>query len=136
MPPPRERPSLPVLIDRPAVLYDGRCHFCRVGLAAIARWDRGRRLVIVPFRDPLGARLARRVPEGERFGAVHLIAPGRAPLSGEQALAELFGLLPGGVVLRAGGLQRLYGPIARNRGRIGRLLPNVTPVRRVPPARG
>ena len=38
------------------------------------------------------------------------------------------------LVYRAAGVHRLYWPVARRRGRIGPLVPDVAPVRRVPPA--
>lgn len=116
------------------VLYDGGCRFCRFSAAAMAEWDRSGRLAIVPFRDPLGAALAAGLPEGERFGSVHARGPDGEIASGPAALRLILSRLPGGRALRAAGVHRLYWPVARRRGRIGPLVPDVAPVRRVPPA--
>lgn len=116
------------------VLYDGGCRFCRFSAAAMAAWDRSGRLAIVPFRDPLGATLAARLPEGERFGSVHARGPDGEIANGPAALGLILSQLPGGPALRAVGVHRLYWPVARRRGRIGRLVPDLAPVRRVPPA--
>lgn len=120
--------------DDAVLLYDGDCRFCRLSIRVIAGWDRRRRMGIIPFRDPLGAVLSLRVPEQERFGSFHLLAPGGSVASGSDALAALLMLLPGGSAARRIGLHRLYGPVAARRGRIGRMLPDVAPVRRLPGA--
>jgi predicted DCC family thiol-disulfide oxidoreductase YuxK len=116
------------------VLYDGACRFCRFSAAAMAAWDRAGRLAIVPFRDPLGAALAARLPDGVRHGSVHARGPDGRIASGPAALALILSRLSGGRALRAAGVHRLYWPVARRRGRIGRLVPDLAPVRRVPPA--
>lgn len=116
------------------VLYDGDCRFCRAAVATLAAWDRAGRLAVVPFRDPLGAALAAGVPEGQRFGSLHARGPDGRVVSGPDALALMLGRLPGGRALRAAGAHRLYWPVARRRGRFGRLVPDRAPVRRVPPA--
>lgn len=116
------------------VLYDGDCRFCRAAAGALAAWDRAGALAVVAFRDPLGALLAAGVPEAERFGSLHARGPDGRVVSGQDALALVLARLPGGRVLRAAGAHRLYRPVARRRGRVGRLVPDRAPVRRVPPA--
>jgi predicted DCC family thiol-disulfide oxidoreductase YuxK len=116
------------------VLYDGDCRFCRAAAAALMAWDRAGRLAVVPFRDPLGASLTAEVPVGERFGSLHARGPDGRMVSGPDALALVLRRLPGGRALRAGGAHRLYRPVARRRARLGRLVPDRAPVRRVPPA--
>jgi predicted DCC family thiol-disulfide oxidoreductase YuxK len=113
------------------VLYDGACRFCRASAAAMAAWDRRRRLTILPFADPEARRLAAAVPEGSRFGSVHA-ARGGDVASADAAIARILGELPGGRVLRAARVQSLYGLVARHRGPIGRLLPDLRVTRRVP----
>jgi predicted DCC family thiol-disulfide oxidoreductase YuxK len=116
------------------VLYDGDCRFCRFSAASMAAWDRGGHLAIVPFRDPLGVSLAAGLPERERFGSVHAVGPEGVVVSGPSALELMLSRLPGGRALRAARVHRLYWPVARRRSRIGRLVPDVAPVRRVPAA--
>lgn len=114
------------------VLYDGECRFCRAAAALMARWDRSRRLGILPFSDPLAVALAERVPASRRHRSLHAARGGRVAC-GPDAIRLLLGELPGGAALRALGVARLYGPVARSRGRVGRRLPDVAPVRRPPP---
>jgi predicted DCC family thiol-disulfide oxidoreductase YuxK len=116
------------------VLYDGRCRFCRSAAALMVAWDRRGRLAVVPFRDPLGVALAAGVPAGERFGALHARGPDGRLVSGPDALALVLACLPGTAPLRAAGVHRLYGALARRRSRLGRWVPDRAPVRRVPPA--
>ncbi len=113
------------------VLYDGGCRFCRASAAAMAAWDRRRRLTILPFADPEARRVAAAVPEESRFRSVHA-ARGGDVASEDAAIARILGELPGGGVLRAARVQSLYGLVARHRGPIGRLLPDLRVTRRVP----
>lgn len=112
------------------VLYDGGCRFCRACAAAMAAWDRRGRLTIFPFADPEAQRIAAAVPEESRFRSVHA-ASGGDVASADAAVARILGELPGGRALRAVRLQALYGVVARHRGRIGRLLPDLAVTRRV-----
>ena len=75
--------------------------------------------------------IARRVPEGVRFGSVHA-ARGPVVAAGPDAIRMILGELPGGRLLRGLGAARLYGAVARRRGMIGRRLPDLPPVRREP----
>lgn len=113
------------------VLYDGGCRFCRASAVLMDRWDRRRRLGILPFADPQAQAIARRVPERVRFGSVHA-ARGPVVAAGPDAIRMILGELPGGRVLRGLGVARLYGTVARRRGMIGRRLPDLPPVRREP----
>lgn len=113
------------------VLYDGGCRFCRASATLMDRWDRRRRLGILPFGDPRAQAIAAALPADVRFGSVHA-ARGPVVGVGPGAVWMILGELPGGRVLRALGVARLYGAVAHRRGAIGRRLPDLPPVRREP----
>ncbi len=78
----------------PTLIYDGECGFCRRAVAVLIRWDRERRVRLVPFQDRVTV---------ERFGvplpalaaAMHLVLPDGRVFAGADALPELGRLLPG-----------------------------------------
>lgn len=104
-----------------------------------ARLDRGRELAFLPLDDPAAEPLLARLPEHERFETWHLPAPDGS-LAGHGAgvvrllgalrltrpLGRLLGLVPDGA------LDRAYGVVARQRGRLGRLVPDRPGPRRFP----
>src|SRR5438046_10509752 len=99
---------------RPTLIYDGECGFCQRSVDLLRRWDRERRIALVPFQDR--ARVAAfNIPLPALAAAMHLVLPppdGRV-LSGADAVPELLQRLPGKGWL-AGGF-RLPGvrPIGR-----------------------
>ncbi len=110
------------------VLYDGECRFCRWSLAWVLRWDRRSRLVPVRLQDARAADLLAAMSEPERMASWHLVAEDGRVRSAGAAVPGLLGLLPGGRVPAAaagrfpGAVERGYALVARNRGRLGRLL--------------
>ena len=58
--------------NRPVVLYDGACAFCRVCTRVLRRLDRGDALLLLDFNRPEADPLLAAVPESERRTALHL----------------------------------------------------------------
>ena len=89
--PPRARP-MPV--ERPTLVYDGECGFCRRTVSIVSRWDRDGRLALIPFQDQ--ARVAAfHIPLPALAAAMHLVLPDGRVFAGADAGAELLRLLPG-----------------------------------------
>jgi predicted DCC family thiol-disulfide oxidoreductase YuxK len=104
-----------------------------------ARLDRDRKLAFMPQDDPEAEPLLAVLPEDERFETWHLAAPdgslaghgaGVVELLGALRLTRPLGRLLGLVPNRA--LDRAYGVVARQRGRLGRLVPDRPGPRRFP----
>src|SRR5207244_13502624 len=94
---------------RPTLIYDGECGFCQRSVDLLRRWDRERRIALVPFQDR--ARVAAfQIPLPALAAAMHLVLrpPDGGVLSGAEAVPELVELLPGegcvacGVVVAGG----------------------------------
>ncbi len=109
-------------VDRPTLIYDGECGFCRRSVDLVRRWDREHRLVLVPFQDE--ARVARLgIPLPALAAAMHLVRPDGRVFAGADAAPEILRLVPGGRLLawlfRVPGVlpvaRRVYGWIARQR---------------------
>src|SRR5205807_4066745 len=110
--------------DQATLIYDGECGFCREAADLVRRWDRERRIALVPFQDQ--ARVAAfGIPLPALAAAMHLVLPppdGRV-LAGADAAPEILRLLPRwrwlAGVFRVPGVRpvarRLYGWIARQR---------------------
>lgn len=130
-------------MTRHPLLYDPDCGFCRVCVALLLTWDRGRRLRPVALTDPEAERLLQRMPESERMASWHLVGP-RWLVSGAKndtdtnhlaiwsagaAFPELFRLLPGARPLaRLTGSfpapsERAYRWVADHRSALGKPIP-------------
>ena len=122
-------------MNRPAILYDPDCGFCRASLGLLLAWDRPGRLRPVALGSAEANRLLAAMPEEERMASWHLVEPGGAVRSAGAAFAPLLRLLPGGAPLAAaaerfpGASARGYRFVADNRSRIGRLVPQVAKAR-------
>lgn len=126
--------------DRPVLLYDGGCRFCRFTARAIEALDRRRRFCYLPFADELARELLAPVPEDEREHSIHVVFPDGDIASAGDALAELSGVLPlGGLLADAarghrpvrGAFRCGYNLVADRRGPLSSLVPNVRgPLRR------
>ena len=81
-------------LDRPALLYDGDCRFCRFTARAVEVLDRRRRFGYLPFADELALELLAPVPPSERQHSIHLVFPNGDIASAGDALAELSRVLP------------------------------------------
>ena len=80
--------------ERPTLVYDGSCGLCTDAAALVRRWDRGRRLDVVPFQDD--ARLARfDITAPTYAAAMHLLLPDGRVYAGADAVPPLVRLLPG-----------------------------------------
>jgi predicted DCC family thiol-disulfide oxidoreductase YuxK len=113
---------------KPVLLYDADCGFCKWSLNLVLRWDRDERVRPAPIESPEGERLLADMPREKRLESWHLVLPSGEVRSAGNAAAPLARLLPGGRPLaalfeRAPGLtNRAYFLIARNRGRLAKLL--------------
>lgn len=88
---PRARPMRP---DRPTLVYDGECGFCRQSVELLRRWDREQRLVAIPFQDQV--RVAGfGIPLPALAAAMHLVLPDGRVFAGADAAPEILRLLPG-----------------------------------------
>jgi predicted DCC family thiol-disulfide oxidoreductase YuxK len=114
-----------------ALLFDADCGFCRWATDRILAWDRGRRLRPVALQDAEAGELLRGVPYERRVASWHLVSPEGRVYSAGAAVGPLLRLLPGGTPLAAFAdafprtTARAYAAIARNRGRLGRLLARI-----------
>jgi predicted DCC family thiol-disulfide oxidoreductase YuxK len=110
------------------LLYDAECRFCRWSLGWVLRWDRHRALTSLALQDPAATASLPGLSETERMASWHLVDPGGGVTSGAAAASPLLRLLPGGRPLSAlaerlpGPVERLYGWVTRNRGRLARPL--------------
>jgi predicted DCC family thiol-disulfide oxidoreductase YuxK len=121
------------------LLYDADCRLCRFAVRTIARLDRDERLALLPLQDPESEPLLASLDAGRRLETWRLARPDGS-LTGYGAgvpellaatrrgrlLGRLLRLLPSGV-LDAG-----YRLVARNRRRLGRLVPDGPAPRRFP----
>jgi hypothetical protein len=105
-------------VDRPVLLYDSGCRFCRWAARLVLRADRLERLAILPLSDPAAAPLLAPVPEPERFASWRLV--------------RRDGSLVGRGWIRGSLADAVYGLVARHRGRLGRLVPDGPAPRRYP----
>jgi predicted DCC family thiol-disulfide oxidoreductase YuxK len=114
---------------RPALLYDSECRFCRFVARAVVRLDRHERVALLPLADPQAASLLPDLSEAERMASIHLVEPDGQRCSRGDALVQL---------IRALGLPaprllgRAYDPIARNRAKLGKHVPDGGAPRRYP----
>jgi predicted DCC family thiol-disulfide oxidoreductase YuxK len=125
--PERETPPPPT---RPVLLYDAACRFCRFAARAVVRLDRHERIAFLPFDDGEAMPLLGDMPDEARTGSIHLVDPDGRRYSRGAALSRLISHLGAPVSGRA--LGRAYEPIARNRGKLGRHVPDGRAPRRYP----
>lgn len=124
---------------RPVLLYDADCRICRFTARAVVALDRDEALAVLPLRDPAAEALLAAVPEDERLetwrlartdGSLAGYGVGVPELLSSTRLGRpagrLLGLVPGRW------LDAAYRLVARNRGRIGRLVPDGPAPRRSP----
>jgi predicted DCC family thiol-disulfide oxidoreductase YuxK len=105
---------------------------------AVARLDRRRELAILPIDDAEAEPLLRALPEEERDETWHIVAPDGAIAGHGAGVVDLLLAMrltrPTGRALAhvpPGLLDRVYGAVARNRGRLGRLVPDGRAPRRL-----
>lgn len=121
------------------LLYDAECRGCRFAARVVARIDRDDALAILPLQDPGAVSLVGGLPESEKLASWRLATPDGAlvgygagiptllrTMRATQPLGRLVGLLPDRV------LDGAYRLVVRNRGRLGRLVPDGPAPRRAP----
>ena len=110
------------------LLYDPDCGFCRVCVAVVLRWDRGRRLRPVALKSTEADALLADMHEDERMASWHLVQ-GESVRSAGAAFSPLFRLLPGGAPLAAvtdrfpDAANRAYRWVADHRSAFGSPIP-------------
>jgi predicted DCC family thiol-disulfide oxidoreductase YuxK len=120
------------------LLYDSQCRVCRFTARVVQRLDRGERLAYLPLQSDEARPLLERLPEEERMASWRLARPdgtlaGRG--AGAPAILRELGHDRAASALEAVPdtlLERTYDLAARNRGHIGRLVPNGPAPRRFP----
>jgi predicted DCC family thiol-disulfide oxidoreductase YuxK len=119
--------------ERPTLIFDSECDFCRRHVRRVMSWDRRRRLCYLPLQDAFATELSGR--KREELGiAVHLVRPDGVVFAGAAAVREAFSYLPGGSIPKAvlslpgimpmaaslyAWIARTYGPV-RNKSADGR----------------
>lgn len=109
--------------ERPVLIYDDSCGFCRRWVRRLKRWDRRDAVQLLPLQDPRAPELAGRSREALQRAA-HLVRPDGRVFAGAAAARELCAFLPLGwfpaLVLRVPGVlpiaERMYNWIARKWG--------------------
>ena len=95
--------------DRPLVLYDGRCGFCRDWSRRLARWDGHHRLRQLPYQDRHGVAGVPDLSDAELEQALHVVLPDGTVAIGARGIVALLPWLRGGRPLRW--LARLPGVV-------------------------
>jgi predicted DCC family thiol-disulfide oxidoreductase YuxK len=116
-------------VERPAVLYDSDCGFCRASVALILAWDRRRRLRPLSLQEPEARRLLPGMDDEERMSSWHLALPDGQVRSAGAAFEPMLRELPGGAPLAAlagrfpDAVERGYRWVTDRRSTLGRALP-------------
>jgi predicted DCC family thiol-disulfide oxidoreductase YuxK len=119
-------------MTRPVLLYDADCRLCRFAARVVAALDRRKKLALLGLRDAPADRLLAHVSEDERASSLRLVLPDGCMLSaGAAALGVLERLPATRPLARSAALlhfepaaETLYALVARNRDRLGRLVPD------------
>jgi predicted DCC family thiol-disulfide oxidoreductase YuxK len=115
-------------VTKATLLFDEDCGFCRWTAERIRRWDRRGALHFAPIQSAEGAALLGDMAQERRMASWHLVDEAGEVRSAGAGIGPLFRLLPGGTPLslmaRAfpKSADRLYGVVAGNRDRLGRML--------------
>jgi predicted DCC family thiol-disulfide oxidoreductase YuxK len=122
---------------RPVLLYDADCRFCRFTARAVRRLDRRGRLALLPLGDEEASPLLAGLPEEQRLDSVRLAESDGELLARGGAVARVLAYLglPSALVggrLAVRLLDAGYELVARNRGRLGLLVPDGPAPRRFP----
>ena len=115
--------------DRPVLLYDSDCRFCRFVARTVIHLDRHDAVAFLPIQDAEAGALLADLSTTERLASIHLVEPGGKRYSRGAALTRLIrhlGLPVPSVIGRA------YDPVARNRGKFGKHVPDGRAPRRYP----
>jgi predicted DCC family thiol-disulfide oxidoreductase YuxK len=127
--------------DRPTLLYDDGCRFCRAMAELLFRLARRRELAFLPWSTPRAEAWLCGLPAGVRDASMHLKLPDGALVSGDGVLGATLARVRGlkwlawlGRRLPPAGrlLAWSYGLVARHRDLLSRLVPERPPVMREP----
>lgn len=81
-------------VERPTLIYDGECGFCRDAVGIVARWDRDARVQLMPFQDQAAvSKLGISLPA--LAAAMHLVLPTGEVFVGADAAEALVRFFPG-----------------------------------------
>jgi predicted DCC family thiol-disulfide oxidoreductase YuxK len=111
------------------VLYDRDCGFCRTTLAMLLALDERGRLLPTSIQGEQGLALLGSVPVEHRLATAHVVGADGVVRSGGDAAAQLAAEVPAlapfaPLLGRLAGASRAgYGLVARNRTRLGPLIP-------------
>jgi predicted DCC family thiol-disulfide oxidoreductase YuxK len=113
--------------DRPLVLYDGRCGFCRDWSRRLARWDGKGRLRQVPYQERHQVTGVPALSDAELEEALHVVLPDGRVERGARGVIALLPWLRGGKLLAAVAslpgvasvADHLYRWVARHRHDLG-----------------
>ena len=117
---------------RRVLLYDAGCGFCRFAARVVTKLDRRDELALLGLEDASADRLLEHVSDEERVSLLRLVLPDGRMLSGGAAALNVLELLPATrplarmvTVLHAQrAAEAAYALVARNRDRLGRLVPD------------
>jgi predicted DCC family thiol-disulfide oxidoreductase YuxK len=107
--------------DRPVLLYDADCRFCRFVARVLLRLDRRRRLAFATLQDEAAPALLPGLSARERLASIHVVEPDGELRSAGDALVRLVRQL-GLPAPRL--LARVYAPISRRRRVLGKFVPD------------
>jgi len=105
--------------EKPWILYDADCGVCKIVLAGILALDRGRYRPLA-LQDPRAAELLPGMAPAKRMESFHIVAADGTVHSAGDGLAELIPGLERFPRLAGRG----YWLVARNRARLGKLIPD------------
>ena len=117
---------------RAVLLYDAGCRLCRFAARVVAGLDRSGGLALLGLADTSADRLLEHIPEEERGSSLRLVLPDGRMLSGGAAALAVLEELPAThpLALTVAALdaqpaaEALYALVARNRDRLGSLVPD------------
>jgi len=126
-----------VVRERPVVLYDRNCRFCRWSARMLARLDRRERLGFLPLDDPQADALLRPVGPEERMRSWRVAEMDGRLSEGADAGASVLTVLGARRLAAAsrrwgGAGERVYRTVATHRGLLGHLVPDGTAPHRYP----
>jgi predicted DCC family thiol-disulfide oxidoreductase YuxK len=125
---------------RPVLLYDAGCRLCRFAARVVAKLDRRGELALLGLEDTSADRLLEHISENERSSSLRLALGNGRMLSGGAAALGALEFVPATRPLARTAealhaqpaTEALYCLIARNRDRLGRLVPDGPAPRRYP----
>ena len=131
------QPLPTTLPDRPTLLYDDGCRFCRAMAEALFRLARREDLALLPWSSEIAQPWLQELEPGVRDASMHLKLPDGTLVSGNPVFAATLGHVRGlkwlawsahNVPGAAGFLAGTYGLVARNREILSKFVPYRPPV--------